>query len=84
MSGPVFAATTERDKRNTPGKRSSFEKVRTGEEHKRKKACVYPLLSVSLTYLVVSLPPPRFSFSLVFFDIMITTIDIRHLIACVD
>jgi hypothetical protein len=34
----------------------------------------YPSLSVSLAYPVVSLPP-RFSFALVFFNIMITTSD---------
>jgi hypothetical protein len=39
----------------------------------------YPSLSVSLAFLVVSLPP-RFSFALVFFNIMITMIDIRRLI----
>jgi hypothetical protein len=42
----------------------------------------YSSLSVSLTFLVVSLPP-RFSFAFVFFDIMITMIDIRRLITCV-
>jgi len=41
----------------------------------------YPSLSISLTFLVVFLPP-RFSFVLVFFDIVI--IDIRHLITCVQ
>jgi hypothetical protein len=39
----------------------------------------YASLSVLLTFLVVSLPP-RHSFALVFFDIMITTIDMRRLV----
>ena len=37
---------------------------------------------VSLTFIVVSLRP-RFSFALVFFDILITMIDIRRLVTCV-
>ena len=40
----------------------------------------YHSLFVSLTFLLVSLRP-RFSFALVFLDIMITMIDIRCLIS---
>ncbi len=44
--------------------------------------CNYPSLSVSLTFLIVSLSR-RFSVALVFFNIMITMIDIRRLSTCV-
>ena len=42
----------------------------------------YRSFFVLLTFLVVSLPP-RFSFALVFLDIMTTMVDIRRLITCV-
>jgi hypothetical protein len=52
------------------------------ESTARSLFCNYPSLSVSLTFLVVSLPP-QFSFALVFFDILTTMIDICRLITCV-
>ena len=52
---------------------------RCGEKETwRSMIGIHPSLSVLLTFLVTSLPP-RLSFTLVFYNIMITMINVRHL-----